>query len=92
MAPAGPLVRAACSLTVLVTVPSLAVAQAPAASREDGQWTMPGKDYAATRYSGLGQITAANAARLRAGLELLHRRAGRPRGPAAGGRQHACTW
>jgi lanthanide-dependent methanol dehydrogenase len=28
---------------------------------EDGQWTMPAKDYAATRYSGLAQITAQNA-------------------------------
>jgi len=33
--------------------------------RDDGQWTMPGRDYAATRYSGLSQITARNAARLR---------------------------
>jgi PQQ-dependent dehydrogenase (methanol/ethanol family) len=32
--------------------------------RDDGQWTMPGKDYAATRYSALAQITPANAARL----------------------------
>ncbi|HET9708798.1 MAG TPA: PQQ-dependent dehydrogenase, methanol/ethanol family [Gemmatimonadales bacterium] len=30
----------------------------------DGDWPMPGKDYAATRYSGLGQITTANANRL----------------------------
>src|SRR5207249_476764 len=29
------------------------------------QWTMPAKDYSATRYSGLTQITTANAARLR---------------------------
>ncbi|HEX8784385.1 MAG TPA: PQQ-dependent dehydrogenase, methanol/ethanol family, partial [Steroidobacteraceae bacterium] len=28
---------------------------------EDGQWTMPSKDYAATRYSGLTQITTQNA-------------------------------
>jgi len=35
-------------------------------SPDDGQWTMPGKDYAATRYSRLTQITAANAPRLRA--------------------------
>jgi PQQ-dependent dehydrogenase (methanol/ethanol family) len=34
--------------------------------RDDGQWTMPGKNYAATRYSGLDQITVANAPRLRA--------------------------
>src|SRR5467141_1247448 len=34
-------------------------------SRDDGQWTMPGKDFAATRYSGLSQITDRNAPRLR---------------------------
>ena len=33
--------------------------QAPSA--EDGQWTMPSKDYAATRYSGLAEITPQNA-------------------------------
>ena len=32
---------------------------------EDGQWTMPGKDYASTRFSGLAQITPGNAKRLR---------------------------
>ena len=32
---------------------------------QDAQWTMPAKDYSATRYSGLTQITTANAARLR---------------------------
>jgi len=31
----------------------------------DGQWTMPARDYAGTRYSPLAQITAANASRLR---------------------------
>src|SRR5260370_10018729 len=30
----------------------------------DGQWTMPGKDYAVTRYSALATITPANAPRL----------------------------
>ena len=35
------------------------------AVHDDGQWTMPGKDYASTRYSGLAQITASNAKRLR---------------------------
>src|SRR5437667_2351905 len=50
------------SVVFLVSVPALP-AQVPA--REDGQWTMPGKDYAATRYSGLAQINPANAARLR---------------------------
>ena len=32
-----------------------------AAGPEDGQWTMPSKDYAATRYSALAEITAQNA-------------------------------
>ncbi|HET8713195.1 MAG TPA: PQQ-dependent dehydrogenase, methanol/ethanol family [Gemmatimonadales bacterium] len=35
-------------------------------AQDDGQWTMPGKDYASTRYSGLAQINRANAARLKA--------------------------
>jgi PQQ-dependent dehydrogenase (methanol/ethanol family) len=40
----------------------------PAASAspvEDGQWTMPAKNYASTRYSGLNQINTANVARLK---------------------------
>ena len=60
------------ALALLVATVSPAGAQAgyapgrPApAAKEDGQWTMPGKDYASTRYSGLAQITAANARRLR---------------------------
>jgi lanthanide-dependent methanol dehydrogenase len=32
---------------------------------EDGQWTMPAKDYASTRYSGLNEITTANVANLK---------------------------
>src|SRR5579872_5741511 len=35
-----------------------------APASDDGEWTMPGKDYASTRYSGLSQITPANAAHL----------------------------
>jgi PQQ-dependent dehydrogenase (methanol/ethanol family) len=46
-----------------------ALAQAPRAKataiKDDGQWTMPGKDYGSNRFSGLTQITAANATRLR---------------------------
>jgi lanthanide-dependent methanol dehydrogenase len=38
-------------------------AAAPAAS-EDGQWSMPAKDYAASRYSALATINAGNAAAL----------------------------
>jgi PQQ-dependent dehydrogenase (methanol/ethanol family) len=38
---------------------------APAASpADDGTWTMPGKDYASTRFSALNDITAANVGRL----------------------------
>jgi PQQ-dependent dehydrogenase (methanol/ethanol family) len=32
---------------------------------EDGQWTMPGKNYALTRFSGLTEITPANVANLK---------------------------
>jgi len=35
------------------------------AMAEDGQWTIPAKDYQSTRFSGLNQITPANVARLR---------------------------
>jgi len=36
-------------------------ATAPTGPSEDGQWTMPAKNYSATRYSGLTQINAQNA-------------------------------
>ena len=46
--------------------PDARAVTAPSAARvEDGQWTMPLGDYGATRYSGLDQINAGNAARLR---------------------------
>ncbi len=53
--------RAALTGLVLLTV----LQGAPAPARDDGQWRMPGRDYAATRYSGLASITASNAQRLR---------------------------
>jgi len=37
----------------------------PVHSQDDGQWTLPGKDFGATRYSGLTEITAENVAQLR---------------------------
>jgi PQQ-dependent dehydrogenase (methanol/ethanol family) len=40
-------------------VPALAASPA-----EDGNWTMPGKDYAATRFSALNQVTPANVGNL----------------------------
>jgi len=47
-----------------------AAADAPKAAlvpppQEDGQWTMPAKDFASSRYSGLDQITTQNAKDLR---------------------------
>jgi lanthanide-dependent methanol dehydrogenase len=41
------------------------VGRAGAQQPPDGQWTMPGKDYAATRFSPIAQITTTNVARLR---------------------------
>ena len=40
--------------------------RAAPAVQQDGQWTMPAKDYAASRYSGLTGINTANVKRLRA--------------------------
>ena len=37
----------------------------PARDSEDGQWLRPAKDYASTRYSGLDQVTTANASQLK---------------------------
>ena len=37
----------------------------PGRDAEDGQWIRPAKDYASTRFSGLDQITTANAASLK---------------------------
>jgi PQQ-dependent dehydrogenase (methanol/ethanol family) len=41
-----------------------ALPPAAAAPAEDGNWTMPGKNYASTRFSGLNQITPANVGKL----------------------------
>src|SRR5437879_1349325 len=60
------------SALLLGSVLALAAPQqraAPPASaspaQDDGQWTMPAKDYAATRFSALTEITAGNVKRLR---------------------------
>jgi PQQ-dependent dehydrogenase (methanol/ethanol family) len=60
-----PMLRLAGSILLLAGVTTSAAAQGSAAAKEDGQWTMPGKDYGSTRYSGLSQITPANAKRLK---------------------------
>jgi PQQ-dependent dehydrogenase (methanol/ethanol family) len=49
---------------VLGALAAAAVQAAPAPA-DDGQWTMPAKDYASTRFSGLAQITTANVSALR---------------------------
>ena len=41
------------------------VAPAAAAPRDDGQWLMPAKNYAATRYSAMNEINPSNARNLR---------------------------
>jgi PQQ-dependent dehydrogenase (methanol/ethanol family) len=57
------MVSRACGLTIAIVAAALLFAplHAAAPAAEDGQWTMPGKDYASTRYSGLAEITAKNA-------------------------------
>src|ERR1043165_1624594 len=37
-----------------------AIPAAAASPPDDGNWTMPGKDYASTRFSGLTEITPGN--------------------------------
>ncbi|HYR08342.1 MAG TPA: hypothetical protein VEQ60_11255, partial [Longimicrobium sp.] len=39
---------------------NFAPARADVTVPEDGQWTMPARDYASTRFSGLDQINARN--------------------------------
>ncbi|HEV2804723.1 MAG TPA: methanol/ethanol family PQQ-dependent dehydrogenase [Chthoniobacterales bacterium] len=43
------------------STPSAALPNSFGAEKEDGQWTMPAKNFQATRYSGLDQINATNA-------------------------------
>ena len=45
-----------------------AIPAAAASPADDGNWTMPGKDYASTRFSGLTEITPANVAGLQVAL------------------------
>ena len=64
-APAWLLRHLACAVLALALLgPAGAAAPSAAAGSEDGQWSMPSKDYAATRYSGLATINAGNASAL----------------------------
>ena len=51
-------------------------------------WVMPAGDYANTRYSKLNQITASQRRQAAGGVDLLDRRAARPRRRPAHHRQH----
>ena len=42
-----------------------AVPAAAASPADDGNWTMPGKDYASTRFSGLNEINPSNVGQLK---------------------------
>jgi len=53
-----------CLGAAAVNAGSVRAAGAQAPAGEDGQWSMPSKDYAATRYSGLAAITRQNAGSL----------------------------
>jgi PQQ-dependent dehydrogenase (methanol/ethanol family) len=53
-----------CLGAAAVNADSVRAAGAEAPVGEDGQWSMPSKDYAATRYSGLAEITRQNAGAL----------------------------
>jgi PQQ-dependent dehydrogenase (methanol/ethanol family) len=54
-----------CAAAVIATGAASAATPAPAPAADDGQWSMPAKNYAATRYSGLALINAQNAHSLR---------------------------
>jgi lanthanide-dependent methanol dehydrogenase len=58
-------VRFSVSTITLCFATALSAGAAYSQGREDGQWAMPGKDYAGTRYSDLAQITAANIGQLK---------------------------
>lgn len=59
-------VRSLAILLLVASLPPASLAAAPptgarSSAQDDGQWSMPAKDYAATRYSALTQITRTNA-------------------------------
>src|SRR5215470_2018447 len=52
-------------LQAVMAIVLVAVGAGTAGAAQRGDWTMPARDYASTRYSDLREITAANASRLR---------------------------
>ena len=61
---AGPPAAAAAAASPSASAGRAAIA-ADAAAPEDGQWIRPARDYASSRYSGLGEINTSNVAQLR---------------------------
>jgi PQQ-dependent dehydrogenase (methanol/ethanol family) len=59
-------VRIAASIVAIFFAALLGAGPACSQVPNDGEWGMPGKDYAGTRYSGLAQITPANVGQLKA--------------------------
>ena len=57
-----------------------------------GEWTMPAGDYGNLRFSPLDRSRTSNVTNLHVITTHVDRHSPRPRGPAAGGEQHACTW
>jgi hypothetical protein len=56
--------------------------------KDPALWSQPAGNYANTRYSELAEINQGNVGSLKVGLDLLDRRAARPRGRTAGDRRH----
>src|SRR5690349_1840474 len=54
------------SLSLLMAAAAARAADVPKEMQDDAQWTIPGKNYALTRYSALDQITTQNAKDLKA--------------------------
>jgi lanthanide-dependent methanol dehydrogenase len=63
---AAALVTMAVALVAAVAAEQMPIPPASAAPKDDGQWTMAAKNYAATRFSELDQINGGNVANLRA--------------------------
>ncbi len=60
--------RSPASGTAIAGSHAKAIAAAAASPPDDGNWTMPAKDYAATRFSGLTEVNPANVAKLQVAL------------------------
>src|SRR5262245_37638628 len=54
-------------IAIFLPITAFAQAGAPSLSRQgdDGQWALPGKNYSATRFSGLNKITPENVKNLK---------------------------